>query len=595
VEQNEQNEERVRLIITKGHKIRPFQIEGEQRQSSRRNSASDVGSPISPPIEKFAFSPPKSSAVPSQNGAPQGNLELPRLRVEDKPLEDRKQRPRGQYVTLSHRWGKAKFPQLTNDTLKDFQKGIALSSLPLTFRQAIKFARRLSPSIRYIWIDSLCIIQDDKDDWDYESVQMYSVYRNSYCNISATAASDSSQGLHFARNPQHLWEDEINLNTEGIPRPLDERIPKRFLGFEPLIRRCKIQDASFWDRQLDNAPINRRAWVLQERLLAPRVLHFCKDQIAWECSHIDAAESYPHGISHMELGASTVGERKRLKALMSGDYDSNIRALGRIDTAYAAHENWKRIVERYSATSLTNPKDKLIALAGIAELTSKRMDDRWEYVAGLWEKYLASQLLWYVEPKYQDEQFKYPQRRSDCWRAPSFSWAALDAPQGIKCAETVREENLEISVEEIHVKPMPPGFKFGAIESDCYIKLNCTLIEVQIGKTLGPAVEAIVDDGEEQTVRYNWKLPKINKLPIISNLYLDSPRDDFERIDKGGNIFCIRAHRRPTGQLICLLVQKCEGVQDQYRRIGLADVPEFWKDLKVISDARAPKKVIRLV
>ncbi|KAL1605353.1 hypothetical protein SLS60_004901 [Paraconiothyrium brasiliense] len=314
------------------------------------------------------------------------------------------------------------------------------------------------------------------------------------------------------------------------------------------------------------------------------------------------AESHPYGVSHMELRAGTVGERKRLKALIPGEYGPRSLAIGRTENAYTAHEDWKSIVERYSRTSLTKPKDKLIALAGIAELTSKRIGDKLIYVAGMWEKYLASQLLWHVEPKYEDERFKYPQRRPDAddhdqWRAPTFSWAAVDAPQGIKCAETVHEDNLQISVQKIHVRPaLNEDFKFGAIASDCYIDLKCSLLEVEIEKVLGPPNEVILDDGVERTVRYNWKVTGHDGRSIISNLYLDSPHDDFEKIQSNGGTFCIPAHKKPSGQLICLLVQLCEeGIPGRYCRIGVADVPAFWTGKTFLTATPAAETVVRLV
>lgn len=325
-------QEKVRLVVTAGCQIRPLQATKGRDWDSQRNTLSKIMSPI----EKDSESQLKGSGTPANEKSSLTKLWVPKVNFEDD------ERPRGHYVTLSHCWGNAKFTKLMKENLEDFKKGIPLSSLNSTFRQAIDFARRLSPSIRYIWIDSLCIILDDKDDWDRESVQMYSVYRNSYCNISATAASDSTNGMHFSRDPHHLWEDDINLNTEGISRPLDGKIPKRHLGLEPLIRRCKIQDASFWDRQVEYAPVNRRAWVLQERILAPRVLHFCKDQIAWECPHINAAESYPYGVSNIELHAGTVGERIRLKSLIPGDYGLKELAIGRTENTFAAHEDWKK-------------------------------------------------------------------------------------------------------------------------------------------------------------------------------------------------------------------------------------------------------------
>lgn len=177
-------------------------------------------------------------------------------------------------------------------------------------------------------------------------------------------------------------------------------------------------------------------------------------------------------------------------------------------------------------------------------------------------KYLASQLLWYVEPKYEDEQFKYPQQRPDpkdpeCWHGPTFSWAAIDAPQGIRCAETVREDDLLLSVQKIHVQSsLNKDFKFSAVAPDCYIDIRCSLIEVEIEKVISSPNEVIIGDGVERTVRYDWKVH--DRKPIVSSLHLDSPQDDFEILQRNGNIFCIPTHKKASGQLICLLVQLCE-------------------------------------
>lgn len=195
------------------------------------------------------------------------------------------------YVTLSHCWGQAEFIRLEEGNESELRESIRLDgpTFPETFKDAIHFARRLGRKVRYIWIDSLCIIQGRttaaREDWLHESAKMYEIYRNSYCNISATAALDSKQGLYHTREPRELWEDEINLNVAGIPGQTQQ-------SQKHPIKHCSILDLSFWERNVDDAPVNRRAWVLQERLMAPRVLHFCQDQIAWECSELDAAESF---------------------------------------------------------------------------------------------------------------------------------------------------------------------------------------------------------------------------------------------------------------------------------------------------------------
>lgn len=599
-------EETVRLVKTQDKIIQPY-LPSKYPPKRKYNRSETQSHPNRKPQQDDS----------QTNGPvdPQNNTSRPNADGEERNNKDpsKNREPRGEYVTLSHCWGapSLRIIRLIRENEVAFMTdGIPLKALPLTFRQAIDFARRLSEDIRYIWIDSLCILQDDLEDWEREGLQMYSVYRNSYCNISATAAGDSTIGLHNKRDPQHLWEEEISLNTEGIPRPLTKASPKRTLGLQALVKRCRLQDASFWDRHVDDAPVNRRAWVLQERLLAPRVLHFCKEQIAWECGHVDAAESLPHGISDAELRSGRITKRSRLKGLISEDYGEKPLVSDDLEKSNEAHECWKRVVERYSTTSLTKPEDKLIALAGIAEHISKRIGKD-EYVVGMFGKYLASQLLWRVNPKYEDEMYKYPQRRAPKWRAPTFSWAAVDAPQGIKCGETFRERELQISVVKIHIQHKDPRRRFGLIIEDyCYLDLSCTLVKISIHKS-GTLDGTTTGSTTEQTIPYFWQLEEggqdiAKPKSELSNLYLDSVHDDFKEIQDLGETYCIPAYEKTLsgiGQLVCLLVQllkdhNARGGSDRrvFRRIGIAAVPEFQKDSQnaIWEAAKSKRETIRL-
>jgi hypothetical protein len=103
-----------------------------------------------------------------------------------------------EYLTLSHCWGKDQIFRLLETNIDQLRKAIPTNRLPQTFQQAIALTKRMGH--RYIWIDSLCIIQDSEDDWHYESSRMGDVYKNSFCNISATAAEDGRMGLFFERD-----------------------------------------------------------------------------------------------------------------------------------------------------------------------------------------------------------------------------------------------------------------------------------------------------------------------------------------------------------------------------------------------------------
>lgn len=103
-----------------------------------------------------------------------------------------------QYIALSHCWGKHMSIKTTSETYAAHLGGIAIASLPTTFRDAVSIARSLC--IRYLWIDSLCIIQFDKADWAEQAGQMSMIYSSAYLTVAATAASDSSRGIFSLRD-----------------------------------------------------------------------------------------------------------------------------------------------------------------------------------------------------------------------------------------------------------------------------------------------------------------------------------------------------------------------------------------------------------
>ncbi|KAF2255586.1 HET-domain-containing protein, partial [Trematosphaeria pertusa] len=302
----------------------------------------------------------------------------------------------GRYVSLSHCWGKSEFLQLTESNLECFKKGIPIDALSKTFQDAIEATRCLG--MRYIWIDSLCIIQqqDSKDDWLRESPQMGMIYSNSYCNIAATGASDGNDGLFKPRCPHTVFPSAI-------------RNPHR--DFE-----LHLTHEHHWEAELLDAPLLERGWVLQERILSPRILHFGRRQLLWECCESEASERLPDQLPSLPVAHQYAGYKSSLtlhpdggQGLPSTENDPFARA--------SIHALWNRLVSAYSRTNLTYPEDKLIAIAGIAAKIQSGL--KTDYLAGLWGDRLTSQLLWRVEQPSRRE-------RPRCYRAPSFSWASVD-------------------------------------------------------------------------------------------------------------------------------------------------------------------------
>jgi hypothetical protein len=166
-----------------------------------------------------------------------------------------------QYIALSHRWGSPK--QYAFRTLKtnieNFKKGIDVAKLPQTFQDAIHISHALGFKL---WIDSLCIIQDDKDDWAAESKLMEHVFSSAYCTIAASCATGGSDG--FLK-----------------PRPQRQCINMQGPGEDAMYYVCEKIDDFHID--VEKSELNQRGWVLQERALSRRTIYFTEAQSYWEC------------------------------------------------------------------------------------------------------------------------------------------------------------------------------------------------------------------------------------------------------------------------------------------------------------------------
>lgn len=311
----------------------------------------------------------RSTWLPTRLLDVEGELPTSHIRVvctADEPVE-------GRYITLSHCWGKTPFIQLLKSNLEQFKRKIPFSDLPKTFQDTVHVAR--SFGIRYVWIDSLCIIQDKDDlsDWYREAALMGKVYSHAHCNIAASAASDSSKGLFMSRDSSVLQPIVVDCYVE---QELEGS------GLVP----CLLTSDLYWNGFIDRSPLHQRSWVFQERLLAPRVLHFAQVELAWECHELEATETYPYGLPDALWGVTTY-ETFSKRIIFDDRSWQSYSDLGRNDP-------WDIIAASYLKTSITIPTDKLVALSGVAKKVRDILSD--EYIAGMWLKTLPYQLLWHI-------------------------------------------------------------------------------------------------------------------------------------------------------------------------------------------------------
>ncbi|SPJ79275.1 related to tol protein [Fusarium torulosum] len=295
------------------------------------------------------------------------------------------------YVTLSYCWGSdaSVHVRTTHSTLSGHLESISVQNLPQTYQDAIRITRHLG--IRFLWIDSLCICQDDLDDWTRESAAMQQVYAGAYLSIAADNAPSSTHGFLKRPDRMHVPVDlkVINESSDsGSTAPNSSVVDIPGYAFEA--PPSKAFHNGCWLR-LEKEPLTLRAWATQERLLPQRVLHFASDQLRFECNC--------HALS--EDGAEVLGRWNSLRR----EGEKNFKDIARISRISYNHQMWYFILEDYTNRLLTANTDRLPAISGLAALFQEMMNAQEsdnvaekpgdvQYIAGLWSNAFIEGLEW---------------------------------------------------------------------------------------------------------------------------------------------------------------------------------------------------------
>jgi hypothetical protein len=304
------------------------------------------------------------------------------------------------FATLSYCWGGDQTEKLTTANRSSRMTGVPVQRFAKTLQDALWFTAQIG--LEFIWIDALCILQDDDDDKAREIAKMAMYYNTSKVTLCAASASSSSEGFLSKRS-----EREYGAGPFRVPFQSGGTAGSVLLYEEPGIPE--------FDEGIPAEPLASRAWTLQESMLSRRMVIFSSSQIYWTCC---------------QANASCGGVNNQLFDRIMGHPRSLVTGIFPIESMWSLPivNIWHVSLMDYTTRNLSFPGDKLLAISALASYLHQTVKDRHGetvYLAGLFltlkapaEAALA--LAWFTD-------YTVAQRAA-VYRAPSWSWACLDGP-----------------------------------------------------------------------------------------------------------------------------------------------------------------------
>ncbi|KAI4640390.1 hypothetical protein J4E93_008596 [Alternaria ventricosa] len=367
---------------------------------------------------------------------------------ESEYIQDERRYEHGEYIALSHVWGLAKgIPKTTLANLQSHKKSIPWSTLPRAYQEAVFLTRALG--FRWLFIDSLCLIQDDVQEKLEDSLKMDEIFGNAFLTIAATSASDSSTQPLFPPKTQP-FKIQATDNKGSLHKINVREQPTHYSFKAPFDGNAHMNE---WELPFNmseeanlHTPLLIRAWPYAERLLSPRVLHFtksemileCREGYQCECGRIDdnTYDTRPCDQVKQEFGRvlyETVNRPQQTNTNGNMGHtrmDSMTNQLASTNLTNGAQQEllrrreetlqlWSYIITEYTARHLTYDSDRLIAIASIAKALSPTLQSG--YIAGQWT-FSTLGLLWYPNDSSRCRRPKLAQGQN----VPSWSWASVE-------------------------------------------------------------------------------------------------------------------------------------------------------------------------
>lgn len=369
------------------------------------------------------------------------------------------------YAALSYSWGgEANFKSTVKYIASYETDGIPIKDLPQTLQDAIMCTQEIG--LRYLWVDALCIIQDDPLDKREQIPQI----RNTFHFATVTLVGSRSKTVYDG----FLGKPKSSGRRSG---PLPYYSPS-------FTKAGAFHLVHTYVHEYSEDPVNQRAWTLEEALLSPRLLIYSACGLQWNCQQVNDVACQGAG-SHISFGPRSAQYRLP-PFIFSGATVSpvdmvNSESIPLREELESAEISWAICLRRYTSRELTRQSDKLQALSGLAEqyaiyfskLLAIQADSTqrgpYVYLAGLWNHQMPQALTWHRDIETESSP------RPQIYRGPSWSWASIDG----MIHTTYVGEAFDFEIIQIHVSFHIPDYSFGRVTEGCRIEVFGLLKEVK--------------------------------------------------------------------------------------------------------------------
>lgn len=474
----------------------------------------------------------------------------------------------GEYIALSHIWGVAKgLPKTTTSTLLSYRKGIPWTTLPRALQEAVVLTRTLG--FRWLWVDALCLVQDDVASKIDDSMTMDQIFGNAFLTIAATSAADSSSQPLFPTQVQPFKIQATDNKGSAFKIYVREQ-PGHYSFKAPFDESAHMND---WelpfntsDESNQDTPLLKRAWAFTERLISPRVLHFTKSEMILECREGYQCECGRIADSVFDSRATdsikqefgrVVYETNR-RPSFDGSVQDSMSGIETVTSQLAsttltngaknisqkreeALQLWSYIITEFTARNMTYSSDRLLAIANIANQLSPALHSG--YVAGQWT-FSTMGLLW------------YPNDSTRCRRSkplaghniPSWSWASI--------------EGSPIFFDTASAMDLACRVSFASTEGDVASWSPLSGNSVELSAAM--ATEVVFNaTGSAENPSY---LLTRNDVVVDFTPDIIPPRGD-DSLRNGEKLICVLVSMTYRSSIIGLVLQRSNN-SDIYRRVG---------------------------